>query len=414
MIALVDMDAFFAAVEQHDNPSLRGRPVGVVNGERGSTIIAASYEARPFGIRTGTQWSEARERCREIVRIVARPARYAEVSGRIMTALAEVSPEIEVFSVDEAFLDLTSCQDYYRHDPQRIACLIQKTVHKASGLSCSVGIAGDKTTAKWAARQQKPHGLVVIHPDEAEALLAPLPLTELCGIGPGIAEFFAHYGVRVCGDMRKIPISVPARRFGNLGRRLWLMAQARDPAPVETRRREQKSISHGKILPPDTRDPVVLQTFYMHLAEKMGVRLRRGGLVVRDFHIGLRAPEGWRQAWLQVEQPTDDGLAIFQLCKRFLRQHWFGEVVRQIHIHGGSPCPTGQQPDFFEPPPGRDSNRVMDEVNSQFGAFTLHRGLMHGHARTAPIISPAWAHHGTASGFLTITPGTEPKGRKKR
>jgi len=405
MIALVDMDAFFAAVEQLDNPRLRGRPVGVVNGEQGSTIIAASYEARPFGIRTGTKWAEAHQRCKECVRIVARPARYAEVSTRIMAALHDVSPDLEVFSVDEAFLDLTSCQRYYRYQPDHIGRLIQQTVLEASGLSCSVGISGDKTTAKWAAKQQKPKGMTIVRPEDAEAVLAPVPLTELCGIGPGIAEFFAEYGVFTCGDMKKIPISVPARRFGNLGRRLWLMAQAKDPAAVDTRQHEQKSMSHGKILPPQTRNPAILQTYYLHLAEKMATRLRRHDLVIRDFHIGLRAPEGWRQAWMQSEQPTHDGLAIFQLCKRFLRQHWFGEVVQQVHIHGSTPAPAGSQPDFFaEADNSSGRNQVMDSINEQFGAFALHRGLMNAHAQNAPIISPAWARNGHASGFLSITP----------
>lgn len=415
MIALVDMDAFFASVEQLDNPRLQGRPVGVVNGEQGSTIIAASYEARPFGIRTGTRWAEARQRCPDCVRIVARPARYAEVSTRIMAALHDVSPDIEVFSIDEAFLDLTSCQRYYRYRPEHVGTLIQQTVYEASGLACSVGISGDKTTAKWAARQQKPRGMTIVPPEEAEATLAPLALTELCGIGPGIAEFFAEYGVFTCGDMKKIPISVPARRFGNLGRRLWLMAQARDPAAVDTRQHEQKSMSHGKILPPQTRNPAILHTYYLHLAEKMAIRLRRNDQVIRDFHIGLRAPEGWRQAWMQSEQPTNDGLAIFQLCKRFLRQHWFGEVVQQVHIHGNTPAPAGAQPDFFAgtSDDNSGSNQVMDNINEQFGAFTLHRGLMNAQAQNAPIISPAWARNGTASGFLSITPGVMTGGTRK-
>ncbi len=414
MIALIDMDAFFASVEQMDNARLRGRPVGIVNGEQGSSIIAASYEAKYKGIRTGTRCSEAFQRCEGFVRVVARPARYAEISARIMAALHDVTPEIEVFSVDEAFLDLSSCQSYYRFQPERIVALIQQTVFEASGgLSCSVGLSGDKTTAKWAAKQNKPRGSLIVLPEAAEATLAPVPLTELCGIGPGMAQFFADYGVHVCGDMKKIPISVPAKRFGNLGRRLWLMAQGRDPAPVDTRQHEAKSMNHAKIMPPGLRNPAVLQTYYMHLAEKMAIRLRRDGLMVRDFHIGLRAPEGWRQAALQTEQPTDDGLAIFQLCKRFLRQHWFGEVVQQIYVHGNTPSLAGTQPDFFGQAQSRASNQVMDEVNEQFGAFTLHHGNMHEHSKTAPIISPAWARNGTASGFMSITPGAEPGGRKK-
>ncbi|MDP2227918.1 MAG: DNA polymerase IV [Moraxellaceae bacterium] len=411
MIALVDMDAFFASVEQLDHPRLRGRPVGVVNGEQGSTLIAASYEARALGIRTGTRWLDARQRCPECVRIVARPARYAEVSARIMAALQEVTPDIEVFSVDEAFLDLTACQAYYRYRPEAIAALIRDTVYQASGLSCSVGLSGDKTTAKWAAKQQKPAGMTIITPDAAEARLAPVPLTELCGIGPGMAAFFEQFGVVHCGDMKKIPISMPARRFGNLGRRLWLMAQAKDPSPVSVQRRDPQSLSHGKILPPLTHDIDVIQGYLQHLAEKLAVRLRRHGYTVQDIHIGLRCPEGWRQGWLRTEQPTDDGLVIFQLCRRFLRQHWFGEVVQQVQLNASQPVRAGQQPDFFAAPAARSANSVMDSVNRQFGAFTLHRAGMHEHADSAPIISPAWARNGVREGMDAIMPGSKPKPR---
>lgn len=409
MIALVDMDAFFASVEQLDNPRLRAQPVGVVNGEQGAALIAVSYEARARGIRGGQRFAEARLRCPELRRVVARPERYAELSERIMTALQDVSPELEVFSIDEAFLDLTSCQHYYRHQPERIVTLIQDTVRLASGgLTCSVGLAGDKTTAKWAAKQNKPQGHLIVSPDEAEARLAGVALTELCGIGPGVAQFFADYGVNVCGDMKKIPISVPAKRFGNLGRRLWLMAQGRDPAAVDTRTRAPQSLSHAKVMPPGLRNPAILQSYYLHLAEKMAVRLRRDGLRVRRFHIGLRAPEGWRQTILQSEQATDDGLAIFQLCKRFLRQHWFGEVVQQIYIQGEAPAPAGLQADFFGEAKTPASNQLMDAINAEFGAFTLHRAAMQPHATSAPVISPAWARNGTASGFRAITPGQRP------
>ncbi|MFN3585963.1 MAG: hypothetical protein ACK4UT_00550 [Moraxellaceae bacterium] len=405
MIALVDMDAFFAAVEQLDHPTLRGQPVGVVNGEQGSTFIATSYEARALGIRTGTRWQEARARCPGCVRVVARPARYAEISARIMAALTEVTPEVEVFSVDEAFLDLTACQAYYRYRPEAIATLIRDTVRAASGLSCSVGLAGDKGTAKWAAQQHKPGGIRLVHPDEAEATLAPVPLTELCGIGPGMAAFFAEYGVVTCGDMKKIPISVPARRFGNLGRRLWLMAQGRDPSPVQVQSRDPHSLSHGKILPPGTRQPDVILGFLQHLSEKLAVRLRRHGYVVQEISVGLRCPEGWRQGWLRADAPTDDGLIIYLLARRFLRQHWFGEVVQQVRIGTSSPEKAGQQPDFFAAPPARSANGVMDAVNAQFGAFTLHRAGMHAHAGSPPVISPAWAHGGIRAGLEAITPG---------
>ncbi|MGB4342155.1 MAG: DNA polymerase IV [Moraxellaceae bacterium] len=414
MIALVDMDAFFASVEQMDNPRLQGCPVGVVNGEQGSTIIAASYEARALGIRTGTPWAEARARCPEFVRVVSRPARYSEISNRIMTALQEVTPELEVFSVDEAFLDLTSCQAYYRYQPETIGRLIRATVLKASGLSCSVGISGDKTTAKWAAKQEKPGGLTLVHPDEAEKRLANIPLTELCGIGPGIAEFFAQYDVYRCGDMKRIPISVPAQRFGNLGRRLWLMAQGRDPAAIDQRTHEPKSMSHGKILPPQVREVTIINGFFMHMAEKLATRLRRHGYVVQEYHISMRCPEGWRQAWMRTEQGTSDGAEIFRLCKRFLRQHWFGEVVQQIRIHAASPVRSGMQPDFFALPGDDSVNQAIDNVNGLFGAFAVHRGSMNAHARSAPVISPAWSRNGMREGHNAVTPADTSKNSRKK
>lgn len=347
MIALVALDHFFAAVEQLDNPRLQGRPLGVAGSARGSVLLAVSPEARALGLFPGMAWAEARTRCPELALVVARPERYAEISGRLMQALTEVSPELEAFALDEAFLDLSHCQAYYRHDPERILALIRQTVFRASGLNCSVGISGDRTTARWAARQGLAEGGLVVPPDAAAARLAPLPLAEVCGIGPGIAEFLAAYGVHSCGDMQKIPIGVPARRFGNLGRRLWLMAQGRDPAPVDSRPRPPRPGSLLRTLPPLTRNADQLQAAFLQLADKLSRRLRRDGLQAGELQVGLRAPEGWRQDWLPLEQATDDARTLFAPCRRFLRQHWFGEEVQQILLYGRPQRPAAEQADFL-------------------------------------------------------------------
>lgn len=364
MIAMVKLDALFSSIEQLENPDLRGRPVCVVNGDHGSILITASHEAQAIGVQSGMTWTEAQERHPDCARIVSRPARYREISGRIMEALREITPEVEAFALDEAFLDLTSCQSYYRHQPAVIGRLIQNTVRKASaGLSCSVGISGDKTSARWAAGQQSPGGVALLHPDQAEEHLRRVPLTALCGIGPEVATFFAQYDVHCCGDMKKIPITVPARRYGDLGRRWWLMAQARDPAPVDTWGKHTASPSQGTVLPPQTHEATILQNHFMRVAEKLAMHLRRHGLLVPEFHIAMRCAEGWRQARLRPPHATNDGLEIFRLSKRFLRQYWFGDTVQQIRIQAVSPAPDGgQQPDFFaevaetgtiRPPTGR-------------------------------------------------------------
>lgn len=346
MIAVVNMDDFHSSVEQLDNPRLKGHPVAVVNGEKRGMIIATSCEARDLGIQTGMPWAEAHGRCPGCLHVVARPARYKEVSARILTTLLEVSPELEVLSIGETFLDLTRCQAYYRFQPEAIGTLIRETVFKASGLSCSVGISGDKTTARWASRQSQ-GGLTLVHPDEAETRLADIPLTELVGVGPGIAGFFAQYGVLRCGDMKKIPISVPAQRFGNLGRRLWLMAQARDPSAVDAGTPAPADFSLGRLLPPQTHELAIIQSIFMHMAEKLGSQLQRQGQAIQEIHVSMRCPEGWRQAWMYIEEGNSDGVEIFRACKRFLRQHWYGEVVEQIRIHAALPARQDSQPDFF-------------------------------------------------------------------
>jgi len=273
-IILADMNAFFASVEQMDHPELQARPIGITNGMTGTCIITCSYEARARGIKTGMRVKEARRLCPDFIQMPARPERYAAVSIAIMAALQGISPDLEVFSVDEAFLDVTHCQRLLG-TPEQIARQVKRTIFDASGILCSVGVSGDKTTAKWAAKLNKPDGLTVIPPWEAEARLKDVAVTELCGINTGIGNFLASYGVFTCGDMHRLPISVLARRFGNPGRRIWYMAQGKDPAKVETQVVTPKSIDHGKVVPPNTRDRETLEIYLLHMSEKVAARLRR-------------------------------------------------------------------------------------------------------------------------------------------
>ncbi|MFC1602917.1 DNA polymerase IV, partial [Pseudomonadota bacterium] len=284
-IILMDMNAFFASIEQLDCPEWRGRPVAITNGLQGTCIITCSYEARAYGIRTGMRLKQARQLCPGLIQSPARPQRYAAVSTSIMDALAEITPDLEVFSVDEAFLDVTHCQRLLG-SPEQIARLTKRRVFEVSGLLCSVGLSGDKTTAKYAAKLDKPDGLTVIPPWEAEQRLMNVPVTQLCGIADGIGAFLAQYGVHVCGDMKHLPISVLARRFGNPGRRIWYMAQGRDPEQLQINVAAPKSIGHGKVVPPNTQDLEVLQTYLLHMSEKVAQRLRRHELKAMRFFIG--------------------------------------------------------------------------------------------------------------------------------
>ena len=394
-IALVDMNAFFASIEQRDFPELQGRPIGVTNGLTGTCIITSSYEARRYGIKTGMRLKEARRLCPEFVQRPARPERYAAISTAIMEALQEVTPDIEVFSVDEAFLDLTACQDAFG-SPVDMAKRAKDIVFRVSGLLSSVGVSGDKTTAKYAAKLQKPNGFTVIPPWEARARLRDVPLTDLCGIKQGIGEFLAARGIHTCGDMARLPISVLARRFGNPGRRIWLMAQGLDPEPVHTTVPPPKSIGHGKIMPPATKDRTVLATYLLHMAEKVGARLRKHHMEAQTFGIGLLSDTGYISHKFSTARPTDDGGEIYALCKTYLARYWTGWGAHQVQVTALDPRPANTQEDLFLERNGRAvrRNAVMDKINARYGEFTLAPARLLKRSDMPNVISPAWKPHG--------------------
>ena len=394
VILLADMNAFFASVEQVDNPQWRGKPVVLTNGGIGTCIITCSYQARAFGIRTGMHISEARRLCPDLVHVSSRPRRYAEVSANIMQALARFTPDIEVFSVDEAFLDVTRCQQLWG-GPREVALRVKRAVYENSGVCCSVGVSGDKTTAKFAARQQKPDGLTIIPPWQARDRLADTPLTELCGVNAGIAGMLARYGVFLCGDLQKLPISVLGKRFGNPGRRIWLMAQGLDPEPVRSGIAAARSLGHGKVLPPNTRDADTVLTYLLHMAHRLGERLRANQLVAQQFLIGLRLYRGWLKSVQRSLLPSDDEMVIYRLGERWLQQHWRGQGIWQIRIVAldpGTPC----QRDLFQRkhPRRQRTHDAMDRVNQRYGTMTLAPARLLGRSSMPDVISPAWKPHG--------------------
>lgn len=391
----VDMNAFFASVEQRDFPELRGRPVAVTNGEAGSCIITCSYEARAHGIYTGMRIQEARRQCPGIIQRPARPEVYARVSTRIMLALQDVSPDIEVFSVDEAFLDLSQCQKLHG-TPLRMGRMTRESVYAASGLLCSIGISGDKTTAKFAAKLQRPNGLTIIPPWDARERLANEPVTALCGIADGIGNFLAQHGAYTCGDVGQLPISVLARRFGNIGRRIWLMCQGDDPDKIHMDVAAPKSIGHGKVVPPGTNDKEIILTYLQHMSEKVGRRLRKHKLGAKYFFIGLKLEHTWISDKLQLPTPDNDGRLIYRLCRFLVENHWHGEPVRQVQITALNPEPQKQQMDLFAHQHEIDAeiNAVMDEVNERFGEFTLAPARLLNRSSMPNVIAPAWKPDG--------------------
>lgn len=392
-VLLVDLDAFFGSIEQRDYPELAGRPVAVTNGARGTCIITASYEARCHGVKTGMRLAEARALCPGLVRRPSRPAVYAAVSTAIMAVLGRFTPDIEVFSVDEAFLDVSACQRLLG-PPEAIARQVRDAVRRVSGLSCSVGVAGDKTCAKYAAGLHKPGGIGVIPPWEAADRLRDVPVEALCGIAGGIRAFLAERGVRVCGDMARLPISVLGRRFGDIGRRIWLIAQGRDPAKVVPTSRAAKSLGHGKVLPPGTRDTLVLRAYLAMLCDRLAGRLRAHRLVACVLQVSLLTGHGWFSAEIRPVRGEASGATIARAAWQALGAAAGCPPFRQLHIAATRLASEHDQADLFCAPAPRGLDAALDAIHQRFGRQALVRGVQLVADPLPDVISPAWRPDG--------------------
>lgn len=395
-IILIDMNAFFASVEQLDHPEWQGRALAVTNGKQGTCIITSSYEARTYGIKTGMRFKEAKRLCKHLIQVPARPERYVEVSRAIMAALTSLTPDVEVFSVDEAFLDVTNCQ-LLHGSPEKMALMAKQLVYEVSGLLCSVGVSGDKTTAKFAAKLEKPDGLISIPPWESKERLRYVNVTELSGIKSGIGGFLQKHGATRCGEVERIPISILAKRFGNIGRRIWYMCQGADPDPVHTVVANPKSMGHGKVMPPNTTSETTVEAFLMHMCEKLGKRLREHEFHAQHFFAGLLNHDlGWFGARGKSIQPINDSKEIFRLALFIINQHWNGEPVSQIQVTALDPSGKGLQRDFFI---NVDKKRellysVLDDINNRFGEFTVAPAPMLYRSKMPNVIAPAWKPYG--------------------
>lgn len=395
-IILVDMNSFFAAIEQLDFPQLQNQPVAVTNGEQGTCIITSSYEARAYGVKTGMRLLEARKLCPQLIQRPARPQRYAEISRSIMNALQDITPDVEIFSVDEAFLDVTRCQKLLG-TPEKIGRLTQQKIWDVSHLPCSIGISGDKTTAKYAAELKKPNGFNIILPWEAKQHLANISVTELCGIGEGIAAFLAKYGVYTCGDMQRLPIGILAQRFGNLGRKIWYMCQGQDPTPVKTLVPDPKSMGHGKVIPPNTIDMELIKTYFLHMSEKLAIRLRRHHMQAQHFFVGVLSYRlGWIGTRIKLAYPSHDSQVLFTMCMQVLQQHWQGEPVNQVQLTALDPQPIGMQLDLFTVMQDNRArlNKTIDNVNARYGEFAIAPARLLLRSKMPNVISPAWQPNG--------------------
>jgi len=290
IVAHADMDAFYAAVEQLDNPELRGKPLLVGSQSRRGVVLTASYEARPFKVGSAMPMAQAIERCPDAIIVPPRFERYEEISAVIMKVFADFSPLVEPLSLDEAFLEMTGAEDLFG-PPRTMGEKLKAAVREATGgLTVSVGLSATKYVAKVASAHLKPDGVTIVPPEDAVAWLAPQSVARLWGAGPKMQARLHKLGFDTIGDVAAADRAVLVEQLGAAGAHFYDLAHARDPRPVLSRR-DAKSIGSERTLQVDIRSHAEIKTHLRHSADKIGKRLRRKQLVAAGVRVKLKTSD---------------------------------------------------------------------------------------------------------------------------
>ncbi len=377
MILLVDMDAFFASVEQAHHPHLRGRPVVVCGdpGRRG-VVTAASYEARPFGVRAGMPLAEARRLCPQAEYVEGSPQKYIGLSLQLLDLYLEFSPDVEPFSVDEAFVGLGPEAPTLQEGTE-VARRIQSEIRARFDLGASIGVGPNKLVAKMASGVRKPAGLTALDEAGFRETFWPEDVQAMWGIGPKLAGRMRALGIRTVGDLARAPEGVLQSSFGIIGPQLREAAHGRDETPLVPYYRglDAKSAGHEVTLPEDCDDPAVLEGTLLRLADQVARRLRGEGYVGRTVTLKLR-DHGFRTVTRQraLRSHTADAPVIFEVARRLLHENWRGDPVRLLGVTVSSlgRGEDDRQTDLFAPEARALQLRdALDRVRDRLGEASV-------------------------------------------
>lgn len=373
----VDMDAFYASIEQRDNPELRGKPVVVGGGSNRGVVAAASYEARRFGIRSAMPMAEAIRRCPELCRVRPRMSRYKSVSERIFAVFAEFTPIVEGLSLDEAFLDITASVALFG-DPDKIAMAIKRRILDETGLTASVGVAENKLVAKIASDLDKPDALTIVWPEDYEARLDPLPVAVIPGIGPKTQKRLAAAGISSVRDLRTADDRVLEPIFGRFTRKTRDRASGRD-ARLVTPSRAEKSISAEETYDSDLASREALERELLRLSERTAGRLRKSGLAAGTVQIKIRQSDFKTFTRQRSIKPPANGTDQLYAVARRLLESWLernpGARIRLLGV-GCSNLAPAEQYDLFAEAPDQAAapiDQTVDEIRGRFGSASVGR-----------------------------------------
>ena len=372
----VDMDAFYASIEQRDHPELAGQPV-IVGGTRGRGVVAAaSYEVRRFGVHSAMPIGQALRLCPHAICVPVRMAHYQEVSAQVFRVFHELTPLVQGSSLDEAYLDVTASQALFG-DPVTMAVRIKERIRELTGLTASVGVAPSKLVAKIASELDKPDGLTVIPQDRVRERLSGLSVRRLPGLGRKKGAQVEAAGIRTLGELSQAPDAVLWPLFGRYSERLRQRASGVDEEPVHPDLEEQ-SLGAEETFEDDLDDPRALHLALAALTDRACERLRRKALACACIGVKIRTSDFvtvTRQR--HVAPPTHDGRSIAQVAREQL-ERWLTEQpnakLRLLGVVLSELAPAGQLDLFESSPHATALDAALDAVRSRFGRTALKRG----------------------------------------
>lgn len=375
----VDMDAFYAAVEERDNPELRDQPVVVGGSANGRGVVStANYIARQFGIHSAMPAAQARRLCPHAVFIRPRMQVYAAISAHLRELFFRYTPLVEPLSLDEAFLDVTGTERLFG-SPRDIAVSLKAAIRSDLELVASVGVAPNKFLAKLASDLSKPDGLIEVDPDDRQAFLDPLPVSRLWGVGAAAQRKLHGMGVYTIGELRRETVERLESRLGSWGVHIWELSHGRDDRDVVPDR-DAKSISHETTFERDIHDPAALRDVLIGLNEQVGRRLRRHGLMARTVDLKIRYDDFTTVTRSRsLPEATDRSQVIWQQVRGLFDAQWQrrADPVRLIGCGvSGFEREAARQGDLFSMNDERQGkiDGVMDAISEKFGAGTVGRG----------------------------------------
>ena len=374
----IDMDAFFASIETVCNPSLKGKPIIVCGNPEGRTAVAsASYETREFGVKAGMGLTEALKLCPKAILVEGTPSKYITTSLKLLKKLSKYSDLLEIFSIDEAFIDVTDTKHLFG-GARTISKEIKEYVVNNFSVTCSIGIAPNKLLAKLASGFTKPDGLSEIQPEDVSKTLENIPVQELCGIGEKTGEVLSRLGIKTCGELGRFDVRKLERVFGKGGRVIHDMGLGVDRSSVRPYyyKSETKSFGHTMTLQEDTRDLSLILRHLLQLSEQVGRRLRKENYTGKTITVVIR----YENFETHTRQKTfdfhfDEGFSIYRVAKSiFLREFDRNRFLRLIGVSVSNLVKGKKQEELFKIQEKESLMRTLDDINDKYGEFTVTRG----------------------------------------